>query len=367
MVRRRFPIPYLFARFPAMPDIQDSSTPVIETRGLAVRFRRTVALDGLDLSIPSGRVFALLGENGAGKTTLIRTLTGFQKPQRGQCRVLGMDPQKDRLRLRQSIGYVSDQPPLYDWMRIDEIGAFVAAFHPPGFVKNYRQAIQKYELSPRQKIGSLSKGQRAKIALSLALAHDPKLLILDEPTSGLDPVVRREFFESMIDRAVAGRSVFLSSHQIHEVERVADDIAILHRGKLRLHGPMEQIKHSVTEVTVSVDDPLTALPPLTGAENESGQPDEGQEVWSEQTSGRMRRIIVHHLDPARLEPLRQRSGVVSVRTRTLSLEELFVAATHGLPDLNDQRQPPENLAVANSNATLNPQRDHAEEPVEVRG
>ncbi len=293
--------------------------PVISMSGLAMQFRGCEALRGVDLAIPRGTVFALLGENGAGKTTMIRILTGFQEPSGGSCRVCGLDPQTDALEIRRRIGYVADAPALYEWMKVDEIGWFTAGFYPPGFLEAYRELVAKYELPPTHRIRELSKGQRAKVALSLALANDPDLLILDEPTSGLDPLVRREFLESMVDRAAAGRTVFLSSHQISEVERVADTIGILHRGRLELVGDLATLRESISEVTVRVDDPLVSLL----------KPNQPAVVLSEQISGRQRRMIVRDFQDDAKHALASSYGVLDVTSRPASLEELFVACTRG--------------------------------------
>ena len=137
-------------------------------------------------------------------------------------------------RFRRRVGYVPDQPALYDWMTVEEAGWFVAGFYPLGFQRHYNELIEHFELPPDRKIKELSKGMRAKVSLSLAMGHKPELLILDEPTSGLDPLVRREFLESMVDIAGQGRTVLLASHQIAEVERVADVVAIVRDGKLAL-------------------------------------------------------------------------------------------------------------------------------------
>ncbi len=132
------------------------------------------------------------------------------------------------------MGYVPERPTLYEWMTVDEIGWFSAGFYGEGFLPEYARLAAEFALPGKKKISDLSKGMRAKVLLSLALANRPELLILDEPTSGLDAMVRREFLESMVDRAAAGKTVFLSSHQIAEVERVADIVAILRKGKLIL-------------------------------------------------------------------------------------------------------------------------------------
>lgn len=291
--------------------------PVITTDALTMHFRRCEALTDVDLQIQPGTVFALLGENGAGKTTMIRILTGFQKPTSGSCTVCDIDPLKDPQAVRRQIGYVSDSPALYDWMSVAQIGGFAASFYDGSFLCNYQASIQRYDIQPDQKIRHLSKGQRAKVALSLALAHDPSLLIMDEPTSGLDPKVRRNFLESMIDRAATGRTVFLSSHQISEVERVADTIAILHRGRIRLHGPLGEIRESIHEVVIDTDDPLRAIESLP----------EPAEVLTEEVLGRSRQLFVRHMTPQMIQTLRDSPGVMDVRTRVATLEEIFVACT----------------------------------------
>ena len=295
----------------------DPMQPVITTTALTMHFRRCEALTEVDLEIQPGTVFALLGENGAGKTTMIRILTGFQSPTRGACTVCGIDPQSNPLAVRKQIGYVSDAPALYDWMSVAQIGGFTASFYDEGFLPTYQAMIRRYEIQPEQKIRHLSKGQRAKVALSLALAHDPSLLIMDEPTSGLDPKVRRSFLESMIDRAATGRTVFLSSHQISEVERVADTIAILHHGRIRLIGDLEEIRKSIHEVVIDTDDPLRATPSFP----------EPAEVLTEETQGRSRQLFVRHMDNEMLHSLRDAPGVTDVRRRLATLEEIFVACT----------------------------------------
>lgn len=296
----------------------------IVIQGLEMHFRGCDALQGIDLVVPQGSVFALLGENGAGKTTLIRILTGFQHPSKGSCRILGLDPITDALTLRRRIGYVSDAPALYDWMRVDEIGWFASSFYPDGFVERYRESILRYELPLDRKIKNLSKGQRAKVALALSTAHNPELLILDEPTSGLDPLVRREFMESMVERAANGQTVLLSSHQISEVERVADYIAILHRGKVQIAAPLSELRDSIFEVTISRADPLAALPDLTQDESNPAV------VLYEKIEGRQVRWIVKNYQGCHEKRLSEWSQVLSVRSRPATLEELFIACTRGM-------------------------------------
>lgn len=291
----------------------------IQIEGLTMNFRGCRALRGVDLKIQTGAVFSLLGENGAGKTTLIRILTGFQRPSGGKVRVLGLDPIRDALEIRRRIGYVSDSPALYEWMRIDEIGWFASSFYPDGFLKKYREMVAQYELPSNRKIKHLSKGQRAKVGLALAVAHDPELLILDEPTSGLDPLVRRDFLESMVDRAASGRTVLLSSHQMSEIERVTDRLAIIHDGKVGLEGQLAELRDEIFEVTFSVADPLAELPvsvtPI--------------EILSEQKSGRQIRWIIRGSASALESEVNDWPGAHSIRVRPATLEELFIACTRG--------------------------------------
>lgn len=291
---------------------------VIQIENVTVKYRDCEPLSNVNLTIPKGKVFALLGENGVGKTTLIKCLTGYLKPNSGQCRVLGLDPTKDALEIRRRVGYVSDAPAFYEWMNVEEAGWFAASFYPDGFLERFKEAIAKYQVPLNRKIKHLSKGQRAKVALALALAHDPELLIMDEPTSGLDPLVRREFLESMLDRVAVGQTVFLSSHHISEIERVADDIAILHQGKFRVHDSLANLRDSVSELTVTMHDPFAALPSF-----------EPTEILSEEIHERQRRYVVYNFTEQQKSQLESLSSVASVRIRPATLDELFVACTRG--------------------------------------
>ncbi len=238
--------------------------PVIQLQAVTKRFGRTTALDNVSLNVPAGVVCAVLGANGAGKSTAIRLLLGLEHPDYGTTEVLGMNSKTHALEIRGRVGYVPDQPPLYDWMTIDEIGWFAAGFYPAGYQGEYKRLLQKFDLQSNHKISGLSKGMRAKVALSLAMAHRPELLILDEPTSGLDPLVRREFLESMIDISAEGRTVLLSSHQVSEVERVADMVAIFLNGRLVCVERLEELKRHTTEVVLSLSETHATPPPIPG-------------------------------------------------------------------------------------------------------
>ena len=287
--------------------------PVVEVNGLSKRYGSTVALENVSLTITPGVVFALLGENGAGKSTCLKTLLGLERPDSGNAHVLGMDSRKDGINIRAAVGYVPESPALYDWMTVAEIGWFTAGFYPTGFQAEFERLATEYELPLDRKIKKLSKGGRAKVSLALAAAHKPPLMIMDEPTSGLDTLVRRKFLESMVDIAASGRTVLLSSHQIPEVERVADTVAIVNQGKLLVCESMDQLKQSMEQWVVTMASNTTKLPSV------------GSEILLHEGQGsRRQRLLVRNTTPECLWKVRDAEGVQEVEVHTPSLEEIFV-------------------------------------------
>lgn len=287
--------------------------PIIRLHNVTKRYRDQLALDRVSLEIPPGVVVALLGENGAGKTTSLRILLGLIAADEGDAEVLGRNARTQGEEIRRLVGYVPERPTLYEWMTVAEIGWFAAGFYPPGFLARYAEFVKQFELPEGRKIKDLSKGTRAKVSLSLAMAHQPDVLILDEPTSGLDPLVRREFLESMVDVAAEGRTVLLSSHQIGEVERVADLVAILKHGKLVSFQPLDELKKQVRELTVTLRNGTPLSVAIPG------------EVLSRQQHDRHCRYLVKHLDDTRLDAFRESVEVYDVEVRSPSLEEIYVA------------------------------------------
>lgn len=239
-------------------------TTALSLNSVSKSFGRIHALRNVSFDVPAGRVCAVLGANGAGKTTMIRILLGLETPDAGTTQVLGMHSRTHGLEIRRRVGYMPEKPTLYEWMTVAEIGWFTAGFYPTGFHATYEQYVRHFQLDPQQKIKNLSKGTRAKVALSLSLAHKPDLLILDEPTSGLDPLVRREFLESMVDVAAEGCTVLLSSHQVSEVERVADMVVILLGGELVCMESLDELKRTTREVVATLPDAMAAPPPIPG-------------------------------------------------------------------------------------------------------
>jgi ABC-2 type transport system ATP-binding protein len=216
---------------------------VIHVSELTRRFGATTALARVSLSLPRGAVYGLVGANGAGKTTLIKHLLGLLRAESGSVRVFGLDPVADPVGVLARIGYLSEENDLPGWMRVDELMRYSRAFYPAwddGYAEELRQT---FALDPRAKVKSLSKGQKARMGLLIALAYQPELLVLDEPSSGLDPIVRRDILGAVI-RTIAdeGRTVLFSSHLLDEVEQVADHVTMISHGKIVLSGPLNAIK-----------------------------------------------------------------------------------------------------------------------------
>jgi ABC-2 type transport system ATP-binding protein len=285
---------------------------VIETRDLTKEFRGKPAVNRLDLAVPRGAVFALLGDNGAGKTTTIRMLVGQLRPDEGRATVLGKDCWSAAVKLRHRIGYVPERPKFYDWMTVAEIGWFTAGFHAPGFLGRYRERTTHFQLDPKARLQSLSKGEYAKVALALALAPNPEVLILDEPTSGLDLFVRREFLASMVGLAEEGRTILISSHQVAEVERVASHVAFLSQGRLLLTATVDDLRRRIVRVRMRC---------------EGGPPDAASlgTVLQRNGTGKQWQAVLQDPDRAALDALRSAADIFDVEETPLALEEVYCA------------------------------------------
>ena len=228
---------------------------VLETKGLTKYYGARPALDHLDLRIPRGCICGFLGRNGAGKTTAIKLMLGLLEPTAGSASVLGCDSTALTPAIRQQIGYVTEGHRLFRWMTIERLEKFQRAFFPKQWDgRFFADMIEYFELSKKQKIKHLSNGQRAQVSLSLALAPNPELLIMDDPTLGLDAVIRRQFLEGMIELITRqGRTVLFSSHILADVERVADHIVVVDKGRLRADCSLEQFRASVRKVVLYFD------------------------------------------------------------------------------------------------------------------
>ena len=298
------------------------SDDVIEICGVTRKFGPKRALDNVSLSIPRGVVFGLVGANGAGKTTLIRHLLGLLQAQTGSVRVFGLDPVQEPVRVLARVGYLSEEGDLPGWMRVDELLRYMRAFYPT-WDEVYAQDLRRqFELDPAAKVKTLSKGQRARAGLLVALAYRPELLLLDEPSSGLDPIVRRDILGAIV-RTIAdeGRTVLFSSHLLDEVERISDRVAMLKGGRILFTGELDEIKQTHHRLTLRFLDERRQPPELNGVLSWEGR----GYIWTAVAHGR--------LDDLALAA--SAAGAEIIDQRALSLDEIFLAQV-GTPRLQPE-------------------------------
>ncbi len=211
-------------------------------------------LEDVTLEVPTGQTFALLGRNGTGKTTMIRTLLGQLPADAGEISVAGCNPATEALELRRRVGYLAEDQSMYGWMTATELCQFLRPFYPCWDTALADRYLARFEIPRHRRIEQLSKGQAVKLGLAVALAHSPRVAILDDPALGLDPVSRKEFNRDLVEHLQAdGRTVIYSSHLLAEVEAVADQVAILDRGRIIRQGPTEAIREEVRRMIVPLD------------------------------------------------------------------------------------------------------------------
>jgi len=283
----------------------------IETRELWRTFGKFEAVKGVSLRVPKGTVFGLLGVNGAGKSTIIKMIMGHLRPTRGEVSVLGRTLDEDLIEIRRRVAYVSENRYLYEWMTVAESVRFTKSFHETWDDKKAADLLKRFSLPPGKKVRQLSRGNRARLCLLLALSFNPELIILDEPTSGLDPIVRRDFIENIVSEiAEEGRTVLFSSHIVDEVERVADYVGIINEGELLLVSTLDDIKASYKRVRYATNGTrpeVAGLPGVLAVENGRHEQVLTVSAWGDET----------------LRSLGER-GVKNPEVLPISLEDIFV-------------------------------------------
>jgi ABC-2 type transport system ATP-binding protein len=238
-------------------------TNAIETHDLRYRAGRTFAIEDLTLTVPTGAIYGFLGANGSGKTTTIRLVLGLLRPLAGRIIVLGAPmPARAPLVLGR-VGYVPEQPHLDPTLTVGETVRFQAAFYPTWDEARSEQLLRQFELDEQTPFGRLSKGQKGKVMTLLALAQRPELLVLDEPTDGLDPVVRRDVLSALLDYVSQREAtVFISSHLVHELERICDWIGVMDNGRLVAELPIERLKNGIKRLRVAGAPTTPGAPPF---------------------------------------------------------------------------------------------------------
>jgi ABC-2 type transport system ATP-binding protein len=233
-------------------------TSAIHTENLVKKFRRIDALRGLTVDVSPGAVYALVGPNGAGKTTAIKILMNIMRASSGRAEMLGMECANIRGSKLSTIGYVSENQEFPEWMTVGFLAAYLRPFYPTWDTNLERELVRQFDLPLDRKLRHLSRGMKMKAALAVSLAYHPKLIVLDEPFTGLDPLVRDELIQGLLDRAEES-TIFVSSHDLGEIESFASHVGYLEEGKLRFSEELSSLVERFREVELTFDAP-PALP-----------------------------------------------------------------------------------------------------------
>lgn len=292
------------------------SDAVICAKNLGKNFGKKSAVVDMSFEIPRGTVCGLVGPNGAGKTSTIRMLMGLHPPSSGSVQVLGLNPMKEGLTLRQRIGYVPEKHHIYDWMKVQRVLQFVSECYPRWDWVECKRIVELLSLPMDRKVKELSRGELAKLALAVALGHKPELLILDEPTSGLDPLVRREFLTTIIGLIQKEeRAVLFSTHILSDVERVADQVIVLNEGRIVANDGLQALRDRYTKVSF-----LFAAPPAADLQIPSAlRLEKGLREWV---------AVFAALKEVEIKSLAQSLGATDCLIQPMTLEDVFVELLH---------------------------------------
>jgi ABC-2 type transport system ATP-binding protein len=287
---------------------------IIETIGLTKQYKEVTALDGLGLAVPAGSIYGLLGRNGAGKTTAIKILMGMVRPTGGSVSVFGQaaDQAAPSVAIRQRTGFVDDDRDLYDFLTVAELIAFTARFFPRWRADMAARYLHSFDLPESRVVKALSRGARTKLALLLALCRGAELLILDEATSGLDPAAAEEVLQALVAHVASeGATVFFSSHQIGEIEQIADHVAIIDRGRAILEGPLDDLRQAYRRIEFVFDGDAPAAPLRSPG------------IERVERKGRVLSVLARGTAEQIMEETRA-LGPISVETRPVTLKEVFL-------------------------------------------
>ena len=274
----------------------------IRASSVVVRYGRRTAVDDVSLEVPAGAVYALLGRNGAGKSSLVRCLLGQLRPDRGAVELFGEDVWKHRAKLMDRVGIVAEEPDAPPDMKVRDLAAFSRRLYSKWRPDSFEARLERFAIAPKARFGELSKGQRKQVALALALAGSPELLILDDPTLGLDVVARKSLFEEVIaDLADHGITVLITTHDLDAVESIADRVGVLRAGRLVLDEELEALKGRFRRIRVAGDASVLAGFETTGVR-----------AWGSGTEA----IVTNYGDGR---------DIGNAEVSPLSLEEIFVA------------------------------------------
>ncbi len=205
---------------------------IIETKNLTKSYKKNRGIESINISVNEGEIYGFIGPNGAGKSTTIKTLLNFVYPTSGSGTIFGMDIVKDSCKIKENIGYVPSEVKYYDTVKVRDIMKYAQSFYPNVSDEDLGKICMDLELDMEKKMGELSLGNKKKVAIAQALIQNPKLLILDEPTNGLDPLMQKKLFNILVEEKKKGNTVFLSSHNLNEVQNLCDRVAVIKEGKI---------------------------------------------------------------------------------------------------------------------------------------
>ena len=293
----------------------------IEASGLTYRYGKTHAVQDLSFTVPTGSVCGFLGRNGAGKSTTIEMLMGLLKPRAGAAHVLGFDCTRDSIEVRRRVGFVAEHQQMYGWMTVKEIIKFTAGFYESWDHDMTEQLRARYELDAKKKVRQLSKGQQARLAILLAAAFHPEMLILDDPTLGLDPIARQEILGDLI-RLIQeeGRTVFISSHLLEELAQVADHVVIIDKGRLVANEPIAELTGRVKEIVLTFPNGAPANLSVPG-------------LLKARQHGRQYALTTEHFKPNMSQEVSTQYAATDSEVNDLSIDRIFADLILRDPDL----------------------------------
>ena len=283
---------------------------ILSAKNLSKSFGKKKVLENYSMSLAEGKVYGLLGKNGEGKTTLIRMIMGVIPPDGGEIFYKGKKIKFNASLYKKEVGYIPEESIFFSWMTINEILNFNSSFYPSWNSQKAADYLERLSLSRKLKIKNLSRGMKLKLGLIIALASEPKLLILDDPTSGLDVPTRHDFLKDIIREILeSGTTVLFSSHLVHELEGIIDQLGILHNGNLILEEDFEEVKGKTKRVRVTAD----SFPDKISIEG----------ILTKQTNGNKCELVVYPWNEEKKKELEILSPT-KIEVESLTLEEIFI-------------------------------------------
>jgi ABC-2 type transport system ATP-binding protein len=284
---------------------------ILDVQDLTKSYGSNVACDRVSFRIRRGQTFGLLGPNGAGKSTLIRMLMGLTPFDSGAITLFGRETHLSSPEMRQRVGYVPELHYIYRWMSVASVIDFASKLYERWDSDLAEDMLSRFELPMKARVGSLSKGMTAKLGLVIALAHNPEFLILDEPASGLDPIIREDFLESVLqNHTCRGRTILFSSHHVDDVERVADEVGIMVKGRLAIRGSVDELRNRIKRIRMVLPDGKLPVhvPPS---------------VYNQRLVRRDWIVTAHSFSEALVDELQTENNALHCEVMDLNLEEIF--------------------------------------------